>query len=268
MLHHVGKAKKGRVLFFSWSEARSLWDRLVLAAPGLIALVLMPDHFHLLHAVDVRLRLAHALSGYTRWLNGRRDSQGPLVDPLPAPERITGSDKERRQVRYLHLNPTRARLCNDPLGWPFSTHRDAVGLAPFPVIPAHRDPVGFHAYVSGDPTVRVEGTELPAMSLAVPDVASVLHAVSAVTRTPLLGLRDRGAARSLAIRAARTLTPAVHGEIARVVGVSRWTVVHSPVGEDARVRAVARAAGDPRFAPLWDDDLRTHPTWRWYSGRR
>lgn len=35
----------------------------------------------------------------------------------------------------MHPNPCRARLVADPLAWPFSTHRDAVGLAVDPVVP-------------------------------------------------------------------------------------------------------------------------------------
>jgi hypothetical protein len=138
MRHLVVRARPGRLLFVTWSEGRALWDRVVGAAPGLAALVLMPDHLHLLHAADVRIALARALSGYTRWLARRRGPRGPLIRPIEAPEPLRDDGKIRRNVRYVHLNPCRGNLVRDPLAWPLSTHRDAVGLAPFPAVPSTR----------------------------------------------------------------------------------------------------------------------------------
>lgn len=267
MLHQVARALPGRLLFTSWSEGRALWDRVVRAAPGLTALCLMPDHLHLLHEADLREPLAHALSGHTRWLNARRRRAGPLMEPLQAPGPLRDDGKVRRNVRYVHLNPCRAHLVADPLAWPLSTHRDAVGLAAFPVVPVRRDPEGFHRYVSSDPLVRVDGTELPRVTVAVPDATQVLHATSAVTRTPLPDLLRRSPARALYLKAARTLTPESHRTIADGVGLTRWAVLKHRPREDERVRAVARAAGDPRFPPLWDVDLRESRGWLRYRDR-
>ena len=267
MLHHTARALPERLLFTSWIEAAVLWDCVVRAAPGLQALCLMPDHLHLLHEADLRLRLAAALSGYTRWLNRRRGPGGPLLRPLEAPDRALEGDKQRRSIRYVHLNPCRARLVADPLAWPFSTHRDAVGMAAFPVVPRRSDAPGFHRYVSSDPTVHVDGTELPTISVAVPDAGQVLHATSAVARAPVLALSAHGRARALFVRAARTLTPASHGEIAEAVGVHRKTVLRARPGEDATIRTIARAVADPRFPPLFDADLRSLLAWSRYRER-
>src|SRR5687768_15753019 len=108
----------------------------------------MPDHLHLLHEADVRDRLIHALVGYVQWVNHRRGDHGALLEPVPAAGAALEGDKRNRSVRYVHLNPCRARLVSDPLAWPLSTHRDAVGLSAFPVIGRQRDPYGFHRYVS------------------------------------------------------------------------------------------------------------------------
>lgn len=197
MLHHTVRARPERLLFVTWTEARALWDRLVAAAPGLQALCLMPDHLHLLHERDVRVPLGAALSGYARWLAHRREPGGPLVLPQAPPDRALQGDKQLRSVRYVHLNPCRARLVTDLLAWPFSTHRDAVGLAAFPVVRRQADPAAFHRYVSADPTVNVEGTELPSPSVHVPDAGAVLAAVSALTRRTVDGLDRRGPERTL-----------------------------------------------------------------------
>jgi hypothetical protein len=265
MLHIVVRALRGRrLLFTTWSEGRELWDRVVRAAPGLTALCLMPDHFHLLHAADVRDALAHAMSGYARWLNAQRRTSGPLIEPIPPPGPLRDGGKVRRNVRYVHLNPCRGHLVADPLAWPLSTHRDMVGLAAFPVVPVRRDATDFHTYVSSDPAVRVTGTELPLVSVPVPSASQVLHATSALARTPMPALLQRGQARSLYLRAARTLSPDSHRVIGDAVGVAREAVQVQPAKEDARVRAVARAVGDSRFPPLWDLDLRLQPSWARY----
>ncbi len=121
---------------------------------------------------------------------------GPGFEPIPAAELLADEQKIRRSLRYLHLNPCRDGLADDPLAWAFSTHRDACGLMVQPVVPPRRDPAGFHAYVSADPHVSITGTPLPGGQLARMPVLDVLAAVSAVTRTTLSGMKQRGPART------------------------------------------------------------------------
>jgi hypothetical protein len=175
--------------------------------------------------------------------------RGPGVDPLPAAEVVT-PDKVGRVVRYVHLNPCRAQLCADPLAWPFSTHRDATGFAWPPAVPPRHDRRRFHRYVSSDPSAAVDGTDLPAVTVDVPQLGEVLHAVSAVTRTPLDRLGEHPFARRLLVRAARTLCDAPLSAIAGVADVDPRTVRRARAGVDPAVRAVASAAADPRFPAL------------------
>ncbi len=253
MLHLVARTVGGELLFRDWREAGVAWRAVLRACPGLTALVLMPNHLHLLHDSDVRLRLAAALSGYTRWRDHHRGRPGPRMAPLPPAEPLDSRQKVQRNVRYTHLNPCRAGLCRDPLAWPFSTHRDAPGLAARPVVDAHRDPAWLHEYVSSDPTVHVQGTPLPVEHVQVADPVQVLHAVSAACRTPLSELRRQGPARRLYLRAARTLTPASLRDLARVVGAGHQSALRAGVGLDRDVRLVSRLLDDPRFGPLGDE---------------
>lgn len=140
----VARLLDRRLALRDWLEYRALWLAIVTAVPGLSALVLMPDHLHAMHTRDVRLELACALAGFARWRNARLGLGGPLWEPLPAAEALVDEQKRRRSLRYVHLNPTRAGLVTDPLAWPFSTHRDAVGLALAPVRDRIRDPHRFH----------------------------------------------------------------------------------------------------------------------------
>lgn len=225
MFHVVARTLDRRPLWITDAEGVALWDRVLRACPEPVAVVLMPDHVHVLHRTDVRTRLAAALSGHTRSLG----HAGTLVAPLPESHPITDDQKLRRQIRYVHLNPY-----------------------------VRADPPRFHAWVSADGAVDVAGTELPVERVQLPTPEEVLHAVSAVTRTPLPELGRRGPPRALYLRAARTLTDASARAIAGLVGTSHSTVLAHPPSTERDVRLVARVAGDPRFPAL--DGRR--PWWR------
>jgi hypothetical protein len=257
MFHLVARSIDGAPLFWTWAEARRLWDGVVRATPGRVALMLMPNHVHLVHGLDVREPLAAAVAGYTRWWNHRHGRTGPLFQVLPPAQPLVGMQKVRRQIRYVHLNASRAGLARDPLAWAFSTHRDACGLASPGVVARARDVAAFHKYVSSDPRVDVNGTELPSVSLSANDPREVLHAVSAVTRTPLSWITDtKVPARALYLRAALLLCPDVDRvTIGELVRVGRNGAARAARGEDPRVAVVARAVGDPRFPALHDRRL-------------
>ena len=190
-----------------------LWRRLRRAFPSAVAACLMPDHVHLIVShhghtgIKGSARLGKVLSGQARHLRASR-----LWEPARrAP--IRDRDKLLRQVRYVHLNPCRARLVDDPLRWPWSTHRGAVGAEHEAWVPADRlckalDGVAagfaewFHGYVSSDPTVAVAGTTFPTpiSRRDVPSVPLGSILAAAVAATPWeLGAGYRAARRHLAV---------------------------------------------------------------------
>ncbi|MFH1464709.1 MAG: hypothetical protein ABIO70_10015 [Pseudomonadota bacterium] len=166
MPHLTAHAFPPHFLFHDWREARRLWDGLLSVGP-LQAAVLMPDHVHaVVPSVNWSAWLAF-LRGYANWRNHLRGEVGRDVWlPAVPPEELKGQLHRRRTLRYVALNPCRDRLAPDPLAWPFSTHRDAVGLAIPGVVPVARDPAAHHAHVSGDPSVAVAGTALPSGMLS------------------------------------------------------------------------------------------------------
>lgn len=168
MYHLVARAAPGTLLIRTHAEAAALWADIVHAFPEIIALCLMPNHFHLVLAhADAADRQTDAMRAFAQWRNHARDERAPVwTFPHPEPEPLADEQKERRNVRYTHLNPCRAHIVADPLAWPWSTHRDAVGLAAWPVIPTRRDTVGFHHYVSADESTSVDGTPLPGIRFA------------------------------------------------------------------------------------------------------
>lgn len=268
MVHIVLKAREGKLLFHSWYEAAELWWRLCEAFPAVVAMVLMPDHVHIVLPSDQRTQLGKVASGYARWRNHRRGETGAVFAPQPRAEPIADNLHLQRTVRYIHLNPCRARLVDDPLEWPFSTHRDAVGLAWPAVRRVERDPVWFHAYVSGDPTVSVEGTELPCGSGRLVSPEEAIDATSAVMRIPRSTLvNERGRSRSLCMAVCRATTSASLRAIGAELGVSA-TAVRKAGEPPARLRKIVeRVLGDVRFEALDGVDLRQRRRWGYYRSR-
>lgn len=265
--HHVSHTVPGHLAFTSHLEARHLWDLILLHVPDPLALCLMPNHVHLLHDRPVTAALGVAIGAHAQWRNHSLGRRGALWLRQPPPDRVVGRTKLRRQVRYIHLNPCRDRLVRDPLSWPWSTHRDRVGLAVPCVRTRHPDPEGFHAYVSADPTVHPSGTALP-LGYDRADPAQVTAAVSALTRSPADLLYRRGPARRLLLQALRTLCDGTPASLAALAGVSPATWFRTPTHRDPTVALVARVAGDPRFPGLAEGDLRRLPEWRRYRHDR
>jgi len=266
MFHFTAHAVPPDLLFRDWCEARQLWDRMLALGPPR-ALVVMPDHVHLMIRELEAEAWVHFLRSYACWRGHHRGDVGRRVWlPADPPEALSSAKHVQRTQRYIALNPCRDHLAGDPLAWAFGHHRDAVGLAVPGVVPPERDPVGHHAYVSGDPSVRVEGTELPGglSGLRAATVAQVRDAVSALSRTPVEDLRQRGPARTLLIQSLVACTKLPARTIAREVGVSHPAVLATePIatGTLARVECVL---GDPRFPALSTRDLSLERTFRRY----
>ncbi len=267
--HHVTRAQGASLLFRTHAEARALWEALLREVPAPLALCLMPDHIHLLHERPVRRAFGHALRSYALWRNAHRGESGPVFGDQPPAEEVRGRTKERRSIRYIHLNPCRAGLVADPLAWPWSTHRDRVGLALPPRVPVHPRPHDLQRYVSGDPTVALEGTLLPVANqlLGAEHTEELADAVTELLRVPRSALHRRGAPRTLWLQALRQLTDLPAPAIATRAGVTTRTVFRAPRFPSPDVRLVARVARDPRFPGLHDGDLRFMPSWHRYRHR-
>jgi hypothetical protein len=125
MHHHVAHALPRTLLFHTWSEAQVLWSFLTTRVPSIDALVLMPNHVHLLTVVDNRRSFGLALRAYARWRNTRRSAVGHVFAPVPDAHPLATADKVFRSERYIHLTPaaprwsaTRCRGPTPPTGTP------------------------------------------------------------------------------------------------------------------------------------------------------
>ena len=260
------------------AEAAHLWRSLRRAFPEAHAACLMPDHLHLLlpHA-DQAGRLARVRGGYARWLKHHPQWVQPLRwAPTPPPEELASDPSHlRRTIRYVHLNPCRARLVTDPLAWTWSTHRDATAFAYAPWVQV-ASPGRFHAVVSGDPTVQVSGTLLPRVQAGVHGLAAISRVVESVFRCAAPET-VHGPARRYAVRTAAAFDHRdVHAladwatcsprQVQRLLRdpVGRWDPVDDPV-----LAGCIRGVGDPRLADgLVSGELPRLPSWRAYRERR
>jgi len=270
MLHFSAHALPPQFLFHDWSEAQALWSGLLrLGSPR--ALVVMPDHVHLvIRQLSMEAWLGF-IRGFACWRNHHRGEPGRCVWlPAEPPEPVLDSKHLRRTVRYVALNPCRDKLVADPLAWPFSGHRDAVALALPGVLPVEPNPSRHHAYVSGDPSVRVEGTELPYGLRGMRDATAeqVTTAVSALTRQTLGQLHRRGPARTLLIQSLVACTPLSKRRIARDLEMTHGPINQTEPIAEGDLRAVERVLCDPRFDVLTDCDLSRSWTWRNYRSTR
>jgi len=262
MWHLVARTVRGRLLAADNHQAGEVWGLLRRVVPGTEAMCVMPDHVHVVVPSDGRRPLAAALSGLARSRNAREDRRGALFRPLPDAQPVQDQQKLRRLIRYIHLNPNRAGLANDPLEWPWSTHRDAVGLVWRGVGPRRRS--GFHAYVSSDPHCDIAGTELPGGALGAKDPLDVVIAVSNVLRVPMERLGRHALGRSLVWEACCELCPVTTERVAGLLGVSGRTMRRRRAVPAELKALVQRVLLDDRFGPIDGRSLLGLPGWARY----
>ena len=196
LVHLVARALPGQRPLADPAAAWWLWRRLRRAWPNALAACLMPNHVHLLvhrgKPTAAAAQLAHCLSGFTRHVDG-----GRIWEPIPVPDPIRDAQKVALNLRYVHLNPCRAGLANDPLCWPWSTHRGLLGAEFDPWVTAsrlatalHRSarflPRWLHDFTTRDPSVSAGARRPPvaARPRAIPQVPLQVIVQAAEAATP------------------------------------------------------------------------------------
>jgi putative transposase len=94
------------------------------------AFCLMTNHIHIaLQAGDIPLsRGLHNLSfRYTRWINWREKRSGHLFQGRYKAVLVDDESYLLELVRYIHLNPVRVGMVNDPEDYLWSSHRAYIG---------------------------------------------------------------------------------------------------------------------------------------------
>lgn len=276
LLHLVARAASGARPFRHRHACAELWTRLSRNF-DVVALVLMPDHVHLLAQTEHET----SLRAFGRVLSAFRLRMRATATPdlsfewerIPSPEKVQRDRRHvARTIRYIHLNPTRDRLCSDPLEWEWSTHRDWLGAVARPCVDRARwaRAMGkrvpscaswLHEYVSSDPSVLRPCPPADPRPFLFPSArdASIDALLRAVPRTLRSGRslpRDFGVAeRRLFLLSAARWTRYSGAELARHLGchpTSAQRIVRRERGEKVLDNgATGRATRDP----LTSDEL-------------
>ncbi len=93
---------------------------------SILSFCLMTNHVHLLCQVsDTPLaRIIQNLAfRYTRWVNWRQNRVGHLFQGRYKAILVDADEYLLQLTSYIHLNPIRARLVNDPVDYLWSSHR-------------------------------------------------------------------------------------------------------------------------------------------------
>jgi hypothetical protein len=217
-----------------------LWPRLRQAFPDALSAVLMPSHPHLM---TVSEDVEASWRSFKNVISGLRRSSNPGAqirwEPLGPADILSDAQKVNRMTRYLALNPCRKGLVDDPLRWPWSTHRDVVGAIADPWVDADRlarvlERRGgdfaneLHAYISSDPSVCVTGTPFPRpaqpTSLAEQPLEALAAAAAAATRATPADIQRRSPTQALFVQLAARHGWHDTGRLASLCGISPRTV--------------------------------------------
>lgn len=240
--HWVVRANTPFQPFSDFETARKIWASLMKSFPQMVAAVLMPNHGHfILPKLKEEGRVRYKLGGVIGQVNKSKKIRD-YWQVIPPPALIPDQHHLRRQVRYVALNPCRKGLRKDPLEWYWSTYRELFGAAvdcsgrsealAELLREARRDfLVRFHSYVSGDPSVSIQGTPFPKLlspqAYSYKSLDEIWGASAAALRVSPLSVKKKGDLRILFIHLAFS-----HGWrrrtalLAEICGISTRAVRH------------------------------------------
>jgi len=122
VVQNFGKIKRYKKLELPGLLNNANGERIV----DVYAYCVMPDHYHLLFKViepDCVINFISKIqNSYTRFYNLQNKRKGPLWQSR---YRVTMVDSEKQLLhvsRYIHLNPTTAKLVAKPEEWPYSSY--------------------------------------------------------------------------------------------------------------------------------------------------
>ena len=237
-----------------------VWSHVREAFPAAVACSLMPDHLHLVAPAEDEAAARAKLARVLRHVGRRFGAHGfDAVEAFPIRTRKILA----RTIRYVVRNPCNDGLTDDPLAWPWSTHRDVVGAIADPWVDTGRlaDTLaqphrGFarahHTYVSRDATKTPEGTPFPAPAVptelprhGLPDLA---RATASALRTNPTKIQTRGPTRHLFIHLAKTTgwtDPRPLAEACQANRTTIWRLTQTP--PPPALNAALLCLGDPRL---------------------
>lgn len=96
----------------------------------LYAVTLMPNHVHLLVEIinsPINKIMQKLQTAYTMYANKKFETVGHLFQGRYLSILVEKESYLLELIRYIHLNPVRAMLVNDPVSYPWSSHQAYLG---------------------------------------------------------------------------------------------------------------------------------------------
>ncbi len=94
----------------------------------IIAYCVMPTHIHLLLKQigegGISRFVGNGLNSYSRYFNTKYSRKGPLWESKFKNILVNRDEQLLHLTRYIHLNPSSARIVERPMDWEFSSYRE------------------------------------------------------------------------------------------------------------------------------------------------
>ena len=137
--HITSRGNARQAIFFNDEDRETFLHFLGLCVDRfdwiLTAYVLMSNHFHLvvqLTSETLSRGLQWLNSKYSQTFNRSHERIGHLLQGRPSIRLIDHEQYSREVLRYVVLNPVRAKMVAHPEDYKWSSHRAVLGLAPAP----------------------------------------------------------------------------------------------------------------------------------------
>lgn len=134
IFHVIGRGNGGEAIIHDDEDAecffRALKDIKQRAPFDLYAYCLMTNHYHLLIRVGetpLSTIMRRFLTAYAMRLHIRYESRGHVFEARYKALHCQRDSYFMQLLRYIHLNPVRAGLAQDPATWPWSGHGELLG---------------------------------------------------------------------------------------------------------------------------------------------
>jgi REP element-mobilizing transposase RayT/DNA-binding transcriptional ArsR family regulator len=139
-LFHIVLRGNGHQDIFFDDEDRRLWEQFLQAGLNryshrIHAYCWMTNHVHMAiqaHTIPLARFVGTLASRYAKAINKKLGRSGHLFERRYRPTIVQAESYLKELVRYIHLNPVRAGMVNEPVDYPWSSHIDYLGSTPPP----------------------------------------------------------------------------------------------------------------------------------------
>jgi putative transposase len=146
-IHHVWQRGNNRQLVFREGGDRRFFLSLLREMAAryqwhCLSYCLMQNHFHLVIETPHRTLgsgMRDLGSRYAHWFNSRHETGGGHLFQARFGSKVVLRDEQFGQLlRYVARNPVRAKLCDRPEDWPWSSHNALLRGEPHPLVAFER----------------------------------------------------------------------------------------------------------------------------------